>query len=197
MEPVHKKKTCFVVAIYSNPSTSLPHLHQISACISQSINTLYLRYTVAYGKDVGGTEEEYGRLKSYCGMWINGGYIPLEHAYQQTRVEPTETEDGYVEYCCNNCGHTYREVIPHSGTDAQLVVMIEDRCGNHGCEGRIRILCSDRLLLIRISLHQLVHTGDGAEGSHLPGSQILHRINTAHICLSPIWHTERDYTTQI
>lgn len=81
-------------------------------------DTLYLRYTVAYGKDVGGTEEEYGRLKSYCGMWINGGYIPLEHAYQQTRVEPTETEDGYVEYCCNNCGHTYREVIPHSGTDA-------------------------------------------------------------------------------
>ena len=76
-------------------------------------DTLYLRYTVAYGKDVGGTQEEYGRLKSYCGMWIDGGYIPLAHVYAETRVEPTETEDGYVEYCCINCEHTYREVIPH------------------------------------------------------------------------------------
>lgn len=76
-------------------------------------DTLYLRYTVAYGKDVGGSDEEYGRLKSYCGMWIDGGYIPLAHVYEETRVEPTETEDGYVEYRCINCEHTYQEVIPH------------------------------------------------------------------------------------
>lgn len=76
-------------------------------------DTLYLRYTVAYGKDVGGSDEEYGRLKSYCGMWIDGGYIPLAHVYEEMRVEPTETEDGYVEYRCINCEHTYQEVIPH------------------------------------------------------------------------------------
>ena len=42
--------------------------------------TIYLRFTLAYGKDVGGYESaggSYGSLSSYCGLWINGGYQAL------------------------------------------------------------------------------------------------------------------------
>lgn len=80
-------------------------------------DTLYMRFTVAYGKDIGGSESQFGRLQSYCGLWIDGGYIPLNHTYETTRVEPTETEDGYVEYRCSKCQYTYQEVLPCLGTE--------------------------------------------------------------------------------
>ena len=32
-------------------------------------------------------------------------------------MEPTETEDGYIEYTCTICGETYREVLPATGHD--------------------------------------------------------------------------------
>ena len=80
-------------------------------------DTLYMRFTVAYGKDIGSTESQFGRLQSYCGLWIDGGYIPLEHNYETTRIEPTETEAGYIEYCCSKCQHTYQEVLPCLGTN--------------------------------------------------------------------------------
>ena len=80
-------------------------------------DTLYMRFTVAYGKDIGSTESQFGRLQSYCGLWIDGGYIPLEHTYETTKIEPTETEDGYIEYCCSKCQHTYQEVLPCLGTN--------------------------------------------------------------------------------
>lgn len=79
-------------------------------------DTLYMRYTVAYGKDIGGTESQFGRLQSYCGLWIDGGYIPLTHTYETTRVEPTKTQDGYIEYRCSKCEYTYQEVLPCLGT---------------------------------------------------------------------------------
>lgn len=39
--------------------------------------TIYLRFTLAYGKDIGGfdaTGQGIGSLSSYCGVWINGGF---------------------------------------------------------------------------------------------------------------------------
>ena len=80
--------------------------------------TIYLRFTLAYGKDIGGydaTGQGYGSLSSYCGIWISGGYTPLEHNFEETdRVEATETEDGYVEFTCTKCGETKQEVIPET-----------------------------------------------------------------------------------
>lgn len=76
-------------------------------------DTLYLRYTLAYGKDVGGCTlagSGYGSLSSYCGMWVNDTHIPLQHDYKVTCVhEPTEDENGYTEYTCSRCGSSYRE----------------------------------------------------------------------------------------
>lgn len=118
-------------------------------------NMVTLRFTLAYGKDIGATSNT-GRLSTYCGVWINGGYEPrhtmgegeiikkatctedgiwartclitncgyhedqvipaLGHDWHETsRVEPTETEDGYIEYTCSRCGETYREVLQHTG----------------------------------------------------------------------------------
>lgn len=118
-------------------------------------NTVTLRFTLAYGKDIGITSNT-GRLSTYCGVWINGGYEPrhtldegsvikeatcteegewartclvtncgyqetqtipaLGHDWHETsRLEPTESEDGYVEYSCSRCAETYRDTIPATG----------------------------------------------------------------------------------
>ena len=76
--------------------------------------TICIRFTLAYGRDIGGDLD--GR--SYCGMWTNGGYTPLEnqHDFKETdRVEATETEDGYIEFTCSKCGEIKQEVIPMTG----------------------------------------------------------------------------------
>ena len=81
--------------------------------------TIYLRFTLAYGKDVGGYESaggSYGSLSSYCGLWVNGSYQPLSHDMEEVeRVEPTETEDGYVRYVCSKCHEESEEVLPATG----------------------------------------------------------------------------------
>ena len=118
-------------------------------------NTVTLRFTLAYGKDIGATSTT-GRLSTYCGLWINGGYEPrhtlddgavikeatctedgewartclvtncgyhesqvipaLGHDWHESsRVEPTETEEGYIEYSCSRCAETYRETLPATG----------------------------------------------------------------------------------
>ena len=118
-------------------------------------NDVTLRFTLAYGKDIGATSST-GRLSTYCGIWINGGYEPrhsldegsvikeatctedgewartctvpncgyrevqtvpaLGHDYHETsRIEPTDTEDGYIEYTCSRCGETHRDILPSTG----------------------------------------------------------------------------------
>lgn len=116
-------------------------------------DTLYLRYTVAEGKDIGGSGGGNGNLAGYCGIWSDGGYYELDHEYVEIdrgtdyieyecaicekhyteeiipeepeeheheyyevdRVEPTETEDGYVIYECE-CGDWFEETLPATGT---------------------------------------------------------------------------------
>lgn len=50
----------------------------------------------------------------YCGA-EDPDHVPHEHAYHETqRVEPTCTEDGYVEYTCD-CGDTHTDLLPATG----------------------------------------------------------------------------------
>ncbi len=81
--------------------------------------TIYLRFTLSYGKDIGGydaTGGGYGKLSSYCGIWINGGYQALGHDFVETaRQEPTQTEDGFVRYTCTKCQETKEEILPATG----------------------------------------------------------------------------------
>lgn len=65
-----------------------------------------------------GTFDEYhdyvNGVCQYCGA-EDPDHVPHEHNYRETnRVEPTCTEDGYIEYACD-CGDTYREPIPATG----------------------------------------------------------------------------------
>ena len=80
-------------------------------------DVLYLRFTIAYGKDIGGSGAGgNGALESYCGIWTDGGYIELEHEYAEIeRREPTASEDGYVIYECSLCKKTYTEILPATG----------------------------------------------------------------------------------
>ena len=82
-------------------------------------DTLYLRFTLAYGKDIGGYDSTgggYGSLSSYCGLWINGSYQALGHDFVETdRLEPTETEDGYIHYRCSKCHEEKTDILPATG----------------------------------------------------------------------------------
>ena len=84
-------------------------------------DTLYLRFTLSYGKDIGGydaTGGGYGSLSSYCGLWIGGGYTPLDHSYTEVeRQEPTAETDGYVVERCSKCGDEIHTVLPAQSTD--------------------------------------------------------------------------------
>ena len=81
--------------------------------------TIYVRFTLSYGKDIGGYDSTgggYGSLSSYCGLWINGGYQALGHDFVETdRLEPTETEDGYIHYRCSKCHEEKTDILPATG----------------------------------------------------------------------------------
>ena len=50
----------------------------------------------------------------YCGA-EDPDYVPHEHDYHEThRVDPTCTEDGYIEYTCD-CGDTHTDPLPATG----------------------------------------------------------------------------------
>lgn len=65
-----------------------------------------------------GTFDEYhdyvDGICQYCGG-EDPNHVPHEHDYHEThRVDPTCTEDGYIEYTCD-CGDSYREPLPATG----------------------------------------------------------------------------------
>lgn len=83
-------------------------------CLSDG-DTLYLRYTLAYGKDIGGyssTGGAYGLLNSYCGKWINDTYID-QHEWSEQIItkEATCTEAGEMSCVCAICKDTKDSVI--------------------------------------------------------------------------------------
>ena len=111
-------------------------------------DTLYLRFTLAYGKDIGGyssTGGGQGMLSRYCARWINGGHR-LKHTFEngvctichaldsdhmhtyvfETVQEATCTESGLQHGVCA-CGAETDEPIeplPHEFSDGRCT-----RCG--------------------------------------------------------------------
>lgn len=100
-------------------------------------DTLYIRFTLAYGKDIGGfgsTGGNYGILSSYCGKWINETYIDQHQWGQQTIIqEPTCTEDGTMCCTCSVCGDTKDAVaVPALGHSFAVTETVEPADGNDG-----------------------------------------------------------------
>lgn len=85
-------------------------------------DTLYIRFTLAYGKDIGGYNASggsYGRLPTYCGRWVNGTYYD-EHQWGGETVlrEATCTEAGVMARTCAVCGDVQQTTeLPPLGHD--------------------------------------------------------------------------------
>lgn len=98
--------------------------------------TIYVRFTLSYGKDIGGYDSTgggYGSLSSYCGLWINGGYQALGHDFVETdRLEPTETEDGYIHYRCSKCHEEKTDILPATGGGTEPIEPAPTEPGPHG-----------------------------------------------------------------
>ncbi|MDO4477640.1 MAG: hypothetical protein Q4B73_01195 [Lachnospiraceae bacterium] len=111
-------------------------------------DTLYLRFSLCYGKDIGGyvaAGGSYGILSSYCGTWIGGQEIVSHQPGQETVIkEATCTEAGIKKSVCTVCeeelsnqpiepyGHQYEvtsHVDPTESTDGYTAYKCS-RCGN-------------------------------------------------------------------
>ena len=100
-------------------------------------DTLYLRFTLAYGKDIGGygsTGGDFGLLSSYCGKWINNTYIDM-HEWSESIVtkEPTCAEAGEISSVCAVCGDKQNSVpIPVVEHSHQEIERVEPAEGTDG-----------------------------------------------------------------
>ena len=74
-------------------------------------DTLTLRYTLAYGWDVGTGESGYGNTVGYCITCLNGSWS-VHHSY-----ETVTAEDGTTKYVCHSCGMV--EGCPHEHKEYQ------------------------------------------------------------------------------
>ena len=77
----------------------------------------------------------YGSLSSYCGLWINGSYQALGHDFVETdRLEPTETEDGYIHYRCSKCHEEKTDILPATGGGTEPIEPAPTEPGPHGTD---------------------------------------------------------------
>ena len=70
----------------------------MSAVYLKAGDVLTLRYTLAYGWDVGGGSDNYGNVVGYCVEAVNG-YFNINHV-----METVENPDGSIHYVCHCCG---------------------------------------------------------------------------------------------
>lgn len=116
----------------------------MSSCYLNNGDTLYIRFTLAYGKDIAGYDASgngYGVLSTYCGLWIDGQYLE-QHEYDagSVRQEPTCTEAGIFAYTCRvqGCGQQKTERMEPLGhafaeTDRQEPTATEDGYVTYTC----------------------------------------------------------------
>lgn len=87
-------------------------------------DVLTLRYTLAYGWDIGGGSDNYGNVVGYCAEGRNGTI------YVNHRWETAEDPDGSVRYVCRCCGMV--QDCPHAHTtykdleDGTHILLCED-----------------------------------------------------------------------
>lgn len=83
--------------MYSLDGTYYPG-QSMSAVHLNDGDTLTLRYTLAYGWDIGGGSDNYGNIVGYCVEAVNG-YFNINHV-----METVENPDGSIHYVCHCCG---------------------------------------------------------------------------------------------
>lgn len=83
--------------MYSLDGTYYPG-QSMSAVYLKDGDVLTLRYTLAYGWDIGGGSDNYGNIVGYCVTAINGDITPRH------QMEEVEDPDGSIHYVCHCCG---------------------------------------------------------------------------------------------
>lgn len=83
--------------MYSLDGTYYPG-QSMSAVYLKDGDVLTLRYTLAYGWDIGGGSDNYGNVVGYCAEALNGTI------YVNHQMEEVENPDGSVRYVCRCCG---------------------------------------------------------------------------------------------
>ena len=86
--------------MYSVGSTTYYPGQSMSSVYLQDGDVLTLRYTLAYGWDVGGGSSGYGSTVGYCVSAVHGSFT-INH-----RMETTEHPDGSITHACRCCGIT-------------------------------------------------------------------------------------------
>ncbi len=114
----------------------------LSSYMPSDGDTIYLRFTLAYGKDVG-SSSGYGALSSYCGSWINETYLE-DHSYDGGAVleQATCTEPEVFGYTCTvpGCGHQKTELRGEAlGHDEVQTAQVE---ATSTAEGYVEFTCS-------------------------------------------------------
>ena len=96
----------------------------MSAVRLKDEDVLTLRYTLAYGWDIGGGSDNYGNVVGYCVEGRNGTI------YVNHRWETAEDPDGSIRYVCRCCGMV--QDCPHAHTtykdleDGTHILLCED-----------------------------------------------------------------------
>lgn len=124
------------------PASSMSDYHL------QDGQTLTLRYTLAYGWDVGGGSAGYGSTVGYCAH-AGDGTITVSHEYEQVRAE-----DGTSRYVCRCCG--LEAACAHEHT---LWRDLEDGTCANFCED-----CGEQLLAA--TAHEMRYTPDTDADTH-------------------------------
>ena len=109
--------------MYSLDGTYYPG-QSMSAVYLRDGDVLTLRYTLAYGWDIGGGSDNYGNIVGYCVSAVNG-YINISH-----QMEEAEDPDGSIHYVCRCCGLvedcTHEHTIYKDLGDGTHILFCED-----------------------------------------------------------------------
>ena len=111
----------------------------LSAYYLSDGDELYLRFTLAYGKDIGGESLSGGILSYYCGTWINGSEY-WNHECVENIIPATCMTNGEIDQVCSICGETIsKEEIPMLGHDFVETERVEP---TEEADGYIKYKCS-------------------------------------------------------
>lgn len=121
----------------------------MSAVYLKDGDVLTLRYTLAYGWDVGGGSEGYGNTVGYCVTATNGSF------YISHQMETMERPDGSVYYVCHCCG-----LIEDCAHENTIYKDLED--GTHV------LFCQEcQTAISDPQPHSWTHEGEGTEEKHI------------------------------
>lgn len=77
-----------------------------------------------------------------CGYAYRDAYTPAGHTIEETRIEPTCTEDGSITRTCTECGESETQLLPATGhVPGELITVREPSTTQEGLQQRVCTVC--------------------------------------------------------